>query len=618
MCGLAGIISPGGERFSASVVQDMTRSLSHRGPDGSSCWTNQSKQVSFGHCRLSIIDLSDSASQAMHYRNRYTIIYNGEIYNYLELKADLTRKGLQFSTHSDTEVILAAYDCYKTNCLSHFDGMFAFAIWDEQEQTLFSARDRFGEKPFYYVFEQATQTLFFASEIKALRAARADIAVRDDKLLMYLGLGQTEDPSDTGDTFFTPVRQLPPAHYLLFNVAEKKLTCHEYWKLDKDNQIAISESRAIETFYDLLSRSVARRLRSDVPIGVSLSGGLDSSSITAIVNEHAAAHVTRKTFSAVFPGFARDESKYVQSVVTRLGLENYSITPTGEELVRDLDKLLHHHELPISSASVYIQYRVFQLAKDHGVKVLLDGQGSDEVLAGYPKYIHWYLQELIAMRKFSAFRREKKMLQRNRAPFDWTWKNYAAAQWPAFSSRYLKHQQVKMLAGHEEFSTEFLRQNLNGSSIAKPIVGKLNDILHFNTCRLGLAELLRYADRNSMAHGCEVRLPFLSHELVSFIFSLPSQFKIHDGWTKWILRNNVQNKLPAEIVWRRDKVGFEPPQKDWMKTAAVMDCIDQSKRVLVSAKILKPNVLTKKNQPHDAYATDNKDWRYLIAGRLMK
>ena len=618
MCGIAGIISNDPDRFAASLVQKMTAALSHRGPDGDSFWTNSGRRVLFGHRRLSIIDLSENGRQAMHYHERYTIIYNGEIYNYIEIREQLQKRGYSFNTRSDTEVILAAYDYYKESCVDLFDGMFSFAIWDEQEQTLFAARDRFGEKPFYYLHDDANNHLWFASEIKALTAAGIETSVDAEKLLMYLSLGYTEDPSDNEATFFHHIRQLPPAHFLLFNLRHKKLAIKKYWKLDKEKQVAIPETNAIEKFNHLFSISVTRRLRSDVPLGTSLSGGLDSSSITAIIGEQDGSAINRKTFSAVFPGFVKDESIHIQKVTKAFHLENYTVTPTAEEFTSDFEKLLYHHEMPVSSASVYVQYRVFELAKKYDVKVWLDGQGADEILAGYTRYVHWYLQELIRVKKFSAFRREKKALHTNEVPFNWNWKNYIAATLTAFTKKQLDARELNMIKGNNDLDPDFLINSLNGKTIDKPQVSKLNDILYFSSCRYGLNELLRYADRNSMAHGTEVRLPFLSHELVEFIFSLPSQFKIHDGWTKWILRKVVEKKLPAETVWRKDKIGFEPPQKSWMEHKLVKDYLHESKKNLVRKKILNPSVLTKKNQPHDAYAADSMDWRYLVAGQLLK
>ncbi len=593
----------------------MTDSLAHRGPDGEGFWVNNAGRAGLGHRRLSIIDLSQIASQPMHYANRYSVVHNGEIYNYIELKADLRNKGYSFQTASDTEVILAAYDCYKEQCLGYFDGMFAFAIWDEKEQTLFCARDRFGEKPFYYSFDE--EQFIFASEAKAFWAAGIEKKINQPLLLNYLALGHTQTPVDKTITLFQEIFSLPPAHYITMQFSTFNFELTGYWDCNKETKITISVQDAEEKLYDLFLSSVKRRLRSDVSTGTSLSGGLDSSSIAAAINEIQADHYSHKTFSAIFPGFEKDESKYIALASKKFNLENFAITPTIEGFIKDFEKLCYHQEMPFSSSSVYAQYKVFELASQHNVKVLLDGQGADEVLGGYPKYIHWYLQELIRPNPFAAHH-EIQALRKNQILFDLGWKNYLAAWFPAQAANQLEKREIKKIKKQPDIADDFRLQYLDRPTIYKPLVTKLNDILYFNTFQQGLEELLRYADRNSMAHSRELRLPFLNHELVQFIFSLPANFKIHNGWTKWILRKTMDNKLPAEITWRRDKTGFEPPQKLWMQNETLREYIHEAKKTLVEEKILKPSSLNKKNQPLGAYAADNFDWRYLIAANCIR
>jgi asparagine synthase (glutamine-hydrolysing) len=615
MCGIAGIISINPKNLSKERLKNMTDSIAHRGPDGEGFWINTSNQAGFGHRRLAIIDLSGQAAQPMHYAGRYTVIHNGEIYNYIELREELQRKGYSFRTESDTEVILAAYDCYKHQCLQYFDGMFAFAIWDEKEQTLFCARDRFGEKPLYYYFDE--EQFIFASEAKAIWAAGVEKKINMPLLLNYLVLGYTETSVDKTISFFEEIFSLPSAHFLELQLPTFTFQLSTYWDCNKETKISVSENMAQEKFNELFSASVRRRLRSDVSIGTSLSGGLDSSSITAIINEINSSNFSHKTFSATFPGFDKDESKYIQVAVKKFQLENYSVTPTADDFIRDLEKLCYHQEMPFSSSSVYAQYKVVELAAGHRVKVLLDGQGADEVCAGYSKYIHWRLQELIRINPLSAGK-EMRALKKNNIPFTWGWKNYLAALFPAQASNQLEKREARKLLKHPGITDEFKQQYFDRQTIYKPLVIKLNDILYFNTFQQGLEKLLHYADRNSMAHGTEMRLPFLSHELVQFIFSLPASFKIHNGWTKWILRKTMESRLPAEITWRTDKIGYEPPQKMWMHSETLNQYIYEAKKILVAEKILKPLELNKKNQPRDAHAADNFDWRYLIAARCIK
>ena len=458
MCGIAGIISPNPDLISIIRLQKMADALVHRGPDGEGYWINEKQSVGFAHRRLAVIDLSEAAAQPMHYATggspvstqRYTITYNGEIYNYPEIKRQLAAKGYTFRTGSDTEVILAAYDCYKEECLQYFDGMFAFVIWDEREQTLFAARDRFGEKPFFYFFDEANNTLLFGSEMKALWAAGVEKNVDEEALLYYIGLGLTQFPVEKHRTFYKKIYALPPAHYMKWQVKYRHRTACRYWDIDKNNTSPRNEKEAVEIFRSLFFSAVKRRLSSDVPIGTSLSGGLDSASIVGAIHRLLPGDKNYKSFSAVFPGYEKDESAHIREVVSGFGLTNFTVSPTHSCLIDALEKLCYHHEQPIGSSSVFIQYAVCQLAKQHGVKVLLDGQGADETIGGYPKYIHWWLQELLRHRKMAQFKREKKNLTDNHIAFEWGYKNYIAAYTPGLTTLLLQQRENKRLNANTE------------------------------------------------------------------------------------------------------------------------------------------------------------------------
>ena len=288
-------------------------------------------------------------------------------------------------------------------------------------------------------------------------------------------------------------------------------------------------------------------------------------------------------------------------------------------MINDFETLCYHQEEPFSSSSIYAQFKVFELAQKHDIKVLLDGQGADETLAGYGKYIHWHLQQLLNRIKFGDFLKERKSLRKNNIPFKWNAGNYLAAFLPTHASIQLEKNEYHKSIHQPDISPDFIvaLRGREWEGIHKPIITKLNDILYFSTRKMGLEELLRFADRNSMAHGTEVRLPFLNHELVEFIFSLPPAFKIHSGWTKWLLRQAMDKKLPNEIVWRTDKVGYEPPQHQWMQNKQLQDFIFESKKKLVNNRILKTSVLNKKIAPQNAHAKDNFDWRYLCAAQII-
>lgn len=613
MCGIAGIVSPNAADTNIHTLKKMAESLAHRGPDGEGVWLSPKKQAGLAHRRLAVIDLSIHAMQPMHYIDRYSIVFNGEIYNYIELKKDLQKAGYHFSSNSDTEVILAAFDCYKEKCLQFFDGAFAFAIWDEYEQSLFAARDRFGEKPFYYYKEQSR--FFFGSEMKALWAAGIKKTISERMLLNYITLGYVQNPSDQSQTFFNDIFSLPPSHYLTLH--KNNLTIERYWSLDKQATIQIDENEAIQRLDELLKQSVSRRLRSDVAVGTSLSGGIDSTSLLHYIKQNGGSSF--QTFSAIFPGFEKNEEHFIQSATDFFKVENTKIITDELGLIKDFEKLLYHQEEPFPSSSLYAQYKVYESAKSNNIKVLLDGQGADEVFAGYNRYIHWFLQELVSRNHFWDFFKEKRLFKKHRTPFQWNISNFAAAYLPSHACLALEKIEYNKIIRNHDVSKELLL-SLKGrewEGIHKPVVTKLNDILSFNVTENGLEELLRYCDRNSMAHGCEVRLPYLNHELVSFVFSLPTRFKMDNGFTKAILRKLMQNKIPNEINWRTDKIGFEPPQKKWMESPALVDFVHEAKKNLVAHRILKPQVLQKQNKSLGAYDSNNFDWRYLCIHQML-
>jgi asparagine synthase (glutamine-hydrolysing) len=613
MCGIAGILSPDPALISRDRLKKMTDAIAHRGPDGEQAWISGSGLIGLGHRRLAIIDLSDAAAQPMHYLDRYTIIHNGEIYNYREIRDSLAAKGYSFTTRSDTETILAAYDHYGVECLQHFDGMFAFALWDEKEKKLFLARDRFGEKPLFFYHDD--EQFLFASEMKAIWAAGVAKLPNKKMVFNFLTLGYTQNPADGFETFYGNIFKLPARSMLVYDATTHEWQTSVYWDIAVEEQNPPNEDDTTRRFLGLFSGSVGRRLRSDVPVGTSLSGGLDSSSIIAILLEQQEFTQRLQTFSAVFPGFERDESAYIHSVTEHFPIDNYTVTPTADQLIGDLEKIAWHQEEPFSSAGIYAQFRVFGLAREHGMKVLLDGQGADELLAGYHKYYHWYWQEL--------YRKDKKTLKteldsaRKLGVEDpWSWRHRLAATLPGYANMFLKKKRARAQRQDKALSRDFIGQ-YGLSYYDTPHLPHLGGALYYNTFMNGMEELLRYADRNSMAHGLEVRLPFLDHQLAEFLFSLPSNFKIREGWTKWLLRTGMEWALPEEIVWRKDKTGYEPPQQLWMQNPALQDYMQEARRSLVRADILDPSVLNKKIRPLDAYAADNYDWRYLVASACL-
>ena len=616
MCGIAGIISSTPSLVSGDRIKKMTDAIAHRGPDGEGHWINTSGNIALGHRRLAIIDLSDAGTQPMHFLNRYVVIHNGEIYNYIELKEELQRKEYKFFSKTDTEVIAAAYDCWQDECVDHFDGMFAFAIWDEETKTIFGARDRFGEKPFYYYSDK--QQFIFSSEMKALWAAGIEKIPNRKMLFNYLTIGYTDNPLRTEETFFENIFKLPPATSFIYNPGNHELDIEKYWDIEISNiNKKITDDEALEKFNHLFQASVKRRLRSDVAIGTSLSGGLDSSSVITTAYPFTNHNSRLTSFTAIFPEFEKDESAFAKQVSEKFNLLHYTIPVSENDLINDFEKLSFYQEEPVTSASVLAQYKVYELARQQGIKVLLDGQGADETIAGYHKYYKWYWQELFAARKLLGSG-EITAARKIGTKESFGFKNIIASVFPDFATVFLENQYLLHALKQKDLDPGFVKMQSKEAYYTTPAHYNLNGVLYFNTIQHGLEELLRYADRNSMANGRETRLPFLDHELVEFLFTLPSKFKIRNGWTKWILRQSMKEKLPDEITWRREKVGFEPPQKKWMENKTIQQMILDAKKKLVSESILKPDVLDKNIITKAADEADNYDWRYLSASMLFK
>jgi len=585
MCGISGFVYLNkSKKVDLQVLKRMTNVIEHRGPDGEGYWINDEGSVGFGHRRLAIIDLSDGGKQPMHYlEGRYTITFNGEIYNYIELKKELLKQGYTFRSESDTEVLMALFDKKREKCLDDLEGMFSFSIWDKQKQEMFCARDRFGEKPFHYYLDD--KKFIFGSEIKQLWAADIAKNVDERRLKLFSTKGVIDDPEDLSSTFYKAIKKLDAAHYIVLKLnGEFKMV--NYWKIDTANPIfkgTIEE--AAERFLELFTKSISLRLRSDVPVGSSLSGGLDSSAIVMLIDKLKGKKLIQNTFSARFKNFEKDEGKYIEEVANNCTNVNVHYTwPDQDYFNTVLDKVLYHQDEPFGSASIIAQYAVMELAKKHQVTVLLDGQGADEQLAGYLPYYSIYLDQLY---------------QTDKKKFD--------SELTAYEHYHNSVQTYKASMATETYRMKLgrvRRKLLNQTDCFKD---RLNSRLINDTCVHGLKELLRYADRNSMAHSREVRLPFLSHELVEFIFSLPDEFKLNAGWTKYVLRKAMNPILPKSICWRVDKIGYEPPQNMWMQSEDIQKIIVKTEKELG----------LKFENKNDLKAQSNHNWRLLMSSRFI-
>ena len=594
MCGISGIWRNSNSSFDLQSIERMKLKMSHRGPDGNSTWRSKGQKVILGHNRLSIIDLSENGTQPMT-RGMYTISFNGEIYNYLELKQELENKNLSFSTGSDTEVLLAAYQTWGTDMFQNLDGMFAFAIYDEVKDELFCARDRFGEKPFYYGFYKGD--FYFASEIKALSEIGIDTSINENLLFNYLHFDLVENPLDQKQTFYKEIHKLKPSHCFIYK-GGNQIKQTRYWDIAISDSADMSFSEASKRFKELLNTSVKRRLRSDVKVGSSLSGGLDSSSIVALVSKLSKENAT---FSARFKNFSKDEGQFIEIIQNKFKTKHFNVNVQEMDLIKELDRLIDHQEEPFQTGSIYAQYCVYQEAKRQGVTVMLDGQGADEFLCGYAKDFQFYFKELIN-NKPERLRINSLINTNHSINTTLNFKDFLLLRSPKthkfVSSAAKKISNKRPVGINPDFNAEFKNKNSPFKHFKD-----LKSALKHEMNNQGLEKLLRFADKNSMAHSVEVRLPFLYHELVEFVFSLPSSYLLHNGWSKSILRFSMSDILPHEITFRKDKTGFQAPQDSWMQNKFFKEIFKVAEQSLIQNKFITSNYTSK--------------WKTLIAYKTL-
>lgn len=572
MCGIAGYL--GTDMKVLAGVKTMTDIIAHRGPDGAGLlYVGKEHRLdpkglspvdgdflAMGHRRLSIIDTTASGHQPMAFKGgRVWISYNGEIYNYIEVREELRAAGYAFSSESDTEVLLRAYEVWGTDCFRRFNGMWALAIWDGTRRKLILSRDRFGEKPLFYRIDRGS--LLFASEIKAILAATPEVNFRPnlDVVLPYLKFGVV---NHTDNTFFSGIRSVPAATYVEVDVDDttkidiSSLQFKTYWSFGSDD-VGLSEESAIQEFRRLFARSISMRMRSDVLVGACLSGGLDSSSIVSEAASQLSTASRFKVFNAGAVDARFDESRYAKLVAEHAGVALVGVQPTSNDFFSNLDKLIWHQEEPFTSASIFAQWELMRTAKENGVTVVLDGQGADEILCGYKKFYFFLFKELLT---------------------DGQW--WSAVRELVGALLYGDRGLLGLLNAHRYLPRFLQKPNASLESILLPQYVK-----KWKSCRLGLSKgrslrerqeadlrewslpsLLRYEDRNSMAWAIEARVPFLDHELTEFSLGLPAQMKIRCGRNKVILRKSMKKMLPREISERRDKMGFVTPQVEWLRT----------------------------------------------------
>lgn len=611
MCGIYGIWHRDGRPVDLTALQTATSRLRHRGPDDEgyllanpaqgTCASHAGPEtdrwlalppldqacgkgysLAFGFRRLAILDLSPAGHQPMTSADgRFWIVFNGEIYNYIELREELQRFGHRFRSGGDTEVILAAYAQWGEACLERLNGMWAFAIWDCERRTLFLARDRFGVKPLYYA--ATGQTFAFASEIKALVGPHA-LPFEPEPLVVYQFLTDGRLPSPQhGATFFAGVRALPPGHCLRIET-DSPIVPQRYYDVtlpDNHHHPHLTDD-ILAAYRDLFIDAVRLELRSDVAVGTCLSGGIDSSSIVCAVNHLmrqdglSAAQIgeRQKTFSAVYDSDGRyNERRHIDRVLRATAADGHFVFPTVERLNADLERLAWHQDEPFQSTSIFAQWCVMGLARERGVTVLLDGQGADEVLAGYRPYAR-YLGDLLRQARGATVAREALLISaRSNQPAIPLLRNALIFTLPASAIElaYVGRQMLRTPSPvlRSDFAAECRRAAL-ADIPSWCEQSSLDRHLRDAVIESSLPHLLRYEDRNSMAFSIESRVPFLDHRLVEFVFQQAPHLRIRHGWTKWVHRQAMEGLLPDAIAWRSDKVGFETPEVAWQRDLLAM------------------------------------------------
>ena len=586
MCGIAGIILK--EKNSLNLCEKialMSDALKHRGPDGegfllagnqgaipyfnltqnkyqrqdlnyipTELLPNSSSEafLAFAHRRLSIIDLGETGHQPMCvYDKNIWITFNGEIYNYIELKKELQDLGHIFVSESDTEVILFAYKAWGFSCVEKFNGMWAFCIYDAEKKICFASRDRLGVKPFYYLNQP--DYFAFASEQKAFVKSKLLSAKMNKKALHnYLINGLTENEPDN---FFENVTELWPGTSLVFNISTKEINIRPYYHLSEQinlNNDRLSEKQLVEKISETLITAVRLRLRSDVEVGTCLSGGIDSSALAAIITA-----ITGKPlfcFTAIFKNQIFNEENFADIVARRIHAKHYKIEPSFEGFLEELDQLVYSQDSPIWSTSTYAQHKVMALAQQKGIKVVLDGQGADELFAGYHHHFIAQWDNLFSAGKI--FPALKQILSANKTfknPFSFYIKEHFKHLYN-FNKKNLSLVYPSNFIHQYKIINPFAYQNFVNKQL-------LDDI--YNT---RLKAFLKCEDRCSMWHGVESRTPFSDDiDLINLMFSFDGNKKIKDGVSKYLLREAVKNKLPEEIYSRYDKRGFETPMQLWMQ-----------------------------------------------------
>ena len=642
MCGITGIVNlKGNIQDIPTHIRNMTDALRHRGPDGEGFLfftgsetvfafgkdtpesvknaslnyspkasientSPENIQFALGHRRLSIIDVSPAGHQPMcdPEKNAW-IVFNGEIYNHIELREELSQKGFSFRTNTDTEVILQSYLHWGEDCVNHFNGMWAFVIFDNRKNILFCSRDRVGVKPFYYYADE--NVFAFASEQKSLMKlpfiktginfkAASDFLAGD---IYFIERGE--------ESMFKNIFELMPAHNFRIDLKTKAFERRSYYSLSTNTSFSAFNEKDFKKYRDeterLLVDSVKLRLRSDVPVGSCLSGGIDSSAIVSIMGNLASGgHKVNlggklKVFTLAFDDPSIDESKWAKYVVDQTQAEWYQVSPTANGLVEDLQDMNYAQDVPVYSTGTYGQFQLMRSAKANGIKVILDGQGGDEVFGGYTSHSVVFWKELLRKWKFGQFFSETsadgklsynlKQLARDLSKRGFDTLLPASMKRSVYSS-YFKQ--------NEFLNPEVIREYISSGGMSSTLdisrSSSLNEALLKDFTNTRLKTYLKYEDRSSMWHSIEARTPFADdHRLVEYVFNIPGSYKIHNGINKHLLREAARNYLPKEIKERKDKLGFVTPMEHWVEqiSSEIPDYFYGSMDDFIDTKKIKKN-----------------------------
>lgn len=572
MCGIAGAINLSNQQISGlgKQLHVMGELLRHRGPDGSGVYLHPNKHLGLAHRRLSIIDLSETGAQPMTDRGGNWITFNGEIYNYIELREELGKEN--FVGTSDTEVILMAYRKWGEDCVNHFRGMFSFALWDEENQKLFCARDRFGIKPFYYT--QVGNVLYFASEVKALLPFLPAIETDVDGFKDYL----TFQFCLSGKTMFQGVRELEAAKSL--TVSKGNMQIRRYWEVFYEPDFNHTQVFFESTLVDLIEDSVKLHLRADVPLGAYVSGGIDSSVVAASASKKTGKDL--KGFTGKFSlGPEYDESRYARSVASHGNFELNELEITAGDFLKNIETVIYHLDFPVAGPGSFSQFMISGLASKHR-KVVLGGQGGDEIFGGYTRYLIAYFEQCIKAAISGKLQNGNFVVTyESIIPNLASLKNYTPllqefwrdGLFEEMDRRYfrlvnrapqlkdeVRWDRLEHYSAFETFKRVFHKENVKKESY-------FDLMTHFDFKTL-LPALLHVEDRVSMAHGLESRVPLLDHPIVEFAATMPADIKFKNGDTKHILKNVARTLIPSEIVDRKDKMGFPTPFNEWAKGEA--------------------------------------------------